>query len=92
VFFSDLARRLFLGWLGEALPALGCALHAYVLMTNHVHLLQTAERPGAPPRLMQSLGRRYVGYVNRVHRRSDTSWEGRYKSTIVDNDGRVLAC
>src|SRR3954466_15370074 len=82
VFFSEDDRQLFLRWLGEALAAEGCALHAYVLMTNHFHLVITAGGAESIPRLMQSLGRRYVSYVNREYGRTGTLWEGRYKSTI----------
>ncbi len=60
----------------------GCRVHAYVLMTNHVHLLMTPQVAGAVARTMQSLGRRYVGYFNATYRRSGTLWEGRYKSCL----------
>jgi putative transposase len=92
IFFHDDDRELFLAYLGEALAAEGCALHAYVLMTNHVHLLLSAEAESAIPRLMQSLGRRYVSLVNRAYGRTGTLWEGRYKSTILDSETYVLAC
>jgi putative transposase len=61
-------------------------------MTNHVHLLVTPEREVGIGRLMQSLGRSYVGHVNRVHGRTGTLWEGRFKSTIVDAEDYVMAC
>ena len=67
IFFSDADRRLFLSELGDVLIGYGCALHAYVLMTNHVHLLITPQHDAGLGRLMQSLGRRYVGYVNRSY-------------------------
>lgn len=70
----------------------GCALHAYVLMDNHVHLLVTPPGAGAVSRLMQKLGRSYVGQFNVRHRRTGTLWEGRYKSCLVDNEGYVLRC
>jgi putative transposase len=92
VFFDDLGRRLFLRWLGEAVAAEECRLHAYVLMTNHFHLALTAPRPAALSRVMQSLGRRYVGHVNRSEGRTGTLWEGRYKSTILDSETYLLAC
>jgi putative transposase len=92
VFFDDEGRRLFLRWLGEAATAEGCAIHAYVLMTNHFHLAVTAESTRSIPRMMQSLGRRYVGFVNRSLGRTGTLWEGRYKSTILDSESYVLAC
>lgn len=70
----------------------GCAIHAYVLMTNHVHLLVTPEATGQVARLMQSLGRRYVRYVNDRYRRSGTLWEGRYKACLVDSESYLLEC
>lgn len=70
----------------------GCAVHAYVLMTNHVHLLMTPTTPGAIARVMQSLGRRYVRYVNDRHHRTGTLWEGRYKACLVDDGGYLLHC
>jgi putative transposase len=92
VFFEDGDRRLFLRLLAEAAAKEGCALHAYVLMTNHVHLLLTATRAASLPRLMQSIGRRYVAHVNRSHGRTGTLWEGRYRATVLDSEGYLLAC
>jgi putative transposase len=77
IFFEDSDRRFFRSALGEALDAHQCALHAYVLMTNHVHLLITPEHGEGVGGLMQSLGRRYVGYINRRCARTGTLWEGR---------------
>lgn len=70
----------------------GGLVHAYVLMTNHVHLLATGKEPGALSRMMQSLGRRYVRYVNSNYHRTGTLWEGRYKSGLVDSDRYLLTC
>lgn len=69
-----------------------CAIHAYVLMTNHVHLLVTPEKSTAISSMMQALGRRYVGYFNRHYHRTGTLWEGRFKSCLVDSDDYVLRC
>lgn len=91
-FFSDADRRLFLRFLGEASVRHACAIHAYVLMTNHVHLLVTAERPGALSDMIQDIGRRYVRIVNDVRGRSGTLWEGRYRSHLVDSETYLLAC
>jgi putative transposase len=63
--------------------AVRCAVHAYVLMTNHVHLLLTPTEADAAATFMQSVGRRYVRYFNRRYRRSGTLWEGRYRSMLV---------
>jgi putative transposase len=67
-------------------------LHAYVLMTNHVHLLVSSHEAGAVSRTMQALGRRYVRGLNARHGRTGTLWEGRFKSCLVDTDGYVLRC
>jgi len=70
----------------------GLAVHAYVFMTNHVHLLATAQRPTSLPATMQALGRRYVGYFNDLHDRTGTLWEGRYKATLVETDRYLFTC
>jgi putative transposase len=69
-----------------------CAVHAYVLMTNHVHLLVTPSVTGQIAHLMQSLGRRYVRYVNDRRHRTGTLWEGRYKACLVDHETYLLQC
>ena len=67
-------------------------MHAYVLMTNHVHLLLTPETSSSASLTLQSVGRRYVRYVNRSYRRTGTLWEGRYKSTLIDSERYLLSC
>lgn len=69
-----------------------CALHAYCLMSNHVHLLLTPGRAGSCAELMRDLGRRYVPYFNRRHGRSGTLWEGRFRACLVESARYVLAC
>ncbi|KAF1719253.1 transposase [Pseudoxanthomonas wuyuanensis] len=91
-FFADIGRQRYLQDLRELAVALGCQVHAYVLMTNHVHLLMTASHAGRVARLMQSLGRRYVRYVNDHYHRTGTLWEGRYKSCFVNSDDYMLRC
>ncbi|MBL8513508.1 MAG: transposase [Betaproteobacteria bacterium] len=91
-FFNDEDRQLYLHWLGLYAQQTGCAIHAYVLMTNHVHLLVTPSRAEAPAKLLQSLGRRYVQYINKFYKRSGTLWEGRYKASLVHADEYLLAC
>src|SRR5574337_70831 len=91
-FLREQDYRCYLSQLDEAAQAQGCRLHAYVLMTNHVHLLMTPEVVGAVARTMQCLGRRYVGYFNATYRRSGTLWEGRYKSCLVDSERYLLTC
>ena len=78
--------------LREAAAKHACAVHAYVLMTNHVHLLVTPAEPGAVSRMMQAVGRRYVGSFNARYRRTGTLWEGRFKAALVDTSHYVLAC
>lgn len=91
-FFAEEDYRLYLQWLSEYAGKTGCRVHAYVLMTNHVHLLISAEKAAAPGALMKALGQRYVQYVNRVYRRSGTLWEGRFRSCPIQEDAYLLAC
>ncbi len=91
-FFAEEDYHCYLHWLGEAAAERRCAIHAYVLMTNHVHLLITPETQDGPAKLMQSIGRRYVQYVNRFYRRSGTLWEGRFKSSAVQTEEYLLLC
>lgn len=89
-FFSDEDFHCYLHWLKKAAGDHHVAIHAFVLMTNHVHLLVTPERPGSLATMMQSLGRRYVRYVNASYKRSGTLWEGRYKAGAVDAEDYLL--
>jgi putative transposase len=92
VFFSIDDRLQYLDWLAEAAADFDCRVHAYVLMTNHVHLLVTPGREDSLPRMMQTLGRRYVRYVNVGLRRTGTLWEGRYRAAPIDSESYFLAC
>lgn len=92
IFFTAADREAYLGWLAAAAVEYGCAIHAYVLMTNHVHLLLTPERARSLPGMMQSLGRRYVRYINAGRKRSGTLWEGRYRAAPIDSEAYLLAC
>ena len=91
-FFSDVDRVRYLQDLREVAVREGCSVHANVLMTNHVHLLMTPAASGQIARVMQSLGRRYVRYINDRYRRTGTLWEGRYKSSLVDRETYLLHC
>jgi len=84
--------RFYLETLAEASRRFGCAIHAYVCMTNHVHLLMTPATEDGISKTMQSLGRRYVQYFNYRHRRTGTLWEGRYKAALVDTESYLMAC
>lgn len=68
------------------------AVHSYVLMSNHFHLLATPETEQGIPQLMQAVGRRYVRYFNQRHARSGTLWEGRYRSTLIHAERYLLPC
>ena len=68
------------------------AVHSYVLMTNHFHLLVTPQTPDGLPQMMQAVGRRYVRHFNDAQHRSGTLWEGRYKSTVIQTERYLLAC
>ena len=91
-FFGDVDRRFYLKCLANAAAARGCAVHAYVLMTNHVHLLVTPGEEGAAGAMMQDIGRRYVRVINTVHGRTGSLWEGRFKSSLVDSETYLLTC
>ncbi len=91
-FFADEDYRRYLDWLREYAGELGCDIHAYVLTTNHVHLLLTPREADSVGRLMKRLGQRYVQYVNRVYQRSGTLWEGRFKSCLTQEEQYVLGC
>ena len=91
-FFADDDYRFYLDQLKQCAQRAGCAVHAYVLMTNHVHLLLTPSEADAAGRLMKLLGQRYVQHVNRRYRRSGTLWEGRFRSCIVQDEAYLLGC
>jgi putative transposase len=91
-FYAEEDYRKYLDTLREQALKYGCAIHAYVLMTNHVHLLLTPEKSNSAALLMKHLGQRYVQYVNRVYRRSGTLWEGRFRSCLAQSEDYVLAC
>ena len=91
-FYADEDYNFYLDHLAEQVTKHGCALHAYCLMTNHVHLLLTPEKADSLGKLMKALGQRYVHYVNRTYRRSGTLWEGRFRSCLLQEEAYVLAC
>jgi putative transposase len=92
IFFAENDYRVYLGWLKDASQRYECAIHAYVLMTNHVHLRVTPRNADATSRMMQYIGRRYVPYVNREYRRSGTLWEGRFKASLVQGQRYLFSC
>ena len=92
IFFREGDYALYRQWLGEAAREYGLAIHAYVLMTNHVHLLATPARAESAARTLQSLGRRYVRHVNAAERRTGTLWEGRYRAAAIEGEAHFLSC
>jgi len=92
VFFEDADYLAYLQWLSEASQKYDCSIHAYCLMTNHVHLLVSPATADGITRLMQYLGRHYVPYVNHKYGKSGSLWEGRYKASLVNAEDYLLAC
>lgn len=92
VFFEASDYSLYLAVIRWAAARYGCAVHAYVLMTNHVHLLMTPDSKSSIPRVFQAVGRNYVQSVNRKYDRTGTLWEGRYRPSLVDSDAYALSC
>ena len=84
--------RFYLDKLHAASVKHACEIHAYVLMTSHVHLLVTPRREDAIGKMMQTLGRYYVQYYNYCYKRTGTLWEGRYKATLIDSETYLLTC
>jgi len=91
-FADDEDRERYLASLRHASDRARCAIHAYVLMPNHSHLLVTAADAFAPARMMQTLGRKYVRYFNERHGRTGTLWEGRYRCGLIDSERYFLRC
>jgi putative transposase len=92
VFFDDEDYLVYLRFLRESADACGCLVHAYVLMTNHVHLLVTPESSTAISTLIQGIGRHYVPYMNKTYKRRGSLWEGRYKGNIIESATYFLIC
>ena len=91
-FAADADMKAYAHWLHAGAVRFGVDIHAWVFMTNHVHLLLTPQGEGAVSRCMQYLGRLYVRYFNHRHRRTGTLFEGRFKSSIVQSRRYLLAC
>ena len=92
IFRADADYGFYLEKLKAACDKHGCQLHAYTLMTNHVHLLVTPETEQSLAKALQMLGRYYVQYFNLSYRRAGTLWEGRYKATLIDSESYLLTC
>ena len=92
VFFETGDYQTYLYWLREASERYDCAIHAYVLMTNHVHILATPANKKGISLLMQYTGRHYVPYINHTYGTSGSIWEGRYKGSLVHDEQYLLTC
>ncbi|PAJ73586.1 transposase [Pseudoalteromonas sp. NBT06-2] len=91
-FFCDDDYGFYMKVLNEALIANNVKLHAFVLMTNHVHLLMTPSDHEGISKVMQNVGRKYVRYINRIYNRTGTLWEGRHKASLIDSGRYFLIC
>lgn len=92
IVLDDADRTALLDAVAENAKKYQVALHAYVLMDNHVHLLLTPGTADGVPRMMQAIGRRYVRHFNARHGRTGTLWEGRYRSTLLQAERYLLPC
>ena len=92
IFYADEDYQYYLEKLKKASDKHNCDIHAYVLMTNHVHLLVTPHKKDGISKLIQMLGRYYVQYFNDTYQRTGTLWEGRYKATLIDSEHYALGC
>lgn len=91
--FRDTADYVaFLDWLREASRQFKVAIHAYVLMSNHLHLLASPSDQEGLSRMMQWIGRHYVPYFNQKYARTGTLWQGRFKATVIDSERYLMMC
>lgn len=92
VFFETGDYQAYLNWLEEASKRYKCDIHAYVLMTNHIHILATPAEKKGVSRMMQYIGRRYVPYINHTYGTSGSIWEGRYKASLIHDEEYLMSC
>lgn len=92
IFAADADYAFYMEKLVDACRRFRCDVHAYVQMTNHVHLLMTPHTEGGIGKVMQSLGRYYVQYFNYTYSRTGTLWEGRYRATLIEGERYLLTC
>ncbi|WP_261324210.1 transposase [Microbulbifer agarilyticus] len=91
-FFDEEDYQFYLDSLRNASDQYQVDIHAYVLLPNMIQIIATPRVPDGISSMMQSLGRRYVQFVNHRYRRSGTLWAGRYKSSLIDSDAYLLTC
>lgn len=92
VFFQSDDYDLYRRALAKSAEQCDCEVHAYVLMSNHTHLLITPDTQRSLPRLMQAMGRFYVQTINKKYNRTGPLWQGRYKASLVQDDLYLLTC
>lgn len=92
IFCARTDYELFLQKLKDAADKQQCEIHAYVLMTNHVHLLVTPQHEQGIAKMMQTLGRYYVQYFNYCYQRTGSLWEGRYRASLIDSEQYLFTC
>lgn len=92
VFFETADYQAYLYWLKEASVRYECRIHAYVLMTNHIHILSTPKNINSISLMMQYLGMQYVPYINYNYGTSGSIWEGRYKANMIQDEEYLLTC
>ena len=92
VFFSDQDYLYYLSILNETAVKQDCQIHAFVLMSNKIHILATPSTPDGISQLMKGVGQRYVSYINAIEKRSGTLWQGRYKASLIEGGQYLLAC
>ena len=92
IFFHEDDYAAYLANLTQYQSEWGVQVHAYCLMTNHIHLLLSGDHAYSVPRFMKAVNQRYVQYINGAYRRSGTLWEGRYKSSLIESERYFLTC
>lgn len=92
VFFGGEDGKKYLDWLAAAATQHGLAIHAYVLMSNHIHLLASPEHSQSLPRAMRDVNWHYSRYVNQTQERTGSLWEGRYRASVLDSDSYFFSC
>lgn len=91
-FFGNSDYLVYLDLLKRSASKTGCAVHAYVLMSNHVHILISPALEVGPGEMMKAVGERYVQYVNQTYNRTGTLWQGRFRSCLVQDETYLLIC
>lgn len=91
-FYHEEDYRVYLDWLNKYSQSCRCSIHAYVLMSNHVHLLLTSSTATGASEMMKRLGQRYAQYFNRAYQKSGTLWDGRFKSCLIEEGPYLMSC